>query len=157
MAKRDVLQTKYDKPLIHVVVVELHHHSELIRNLIKVLEYENFKMSLITVPEVLGKIDPDVFDGKNWLNAFCKDENEAVKSFIERMKPIFNSADLIYFNTVRHFWKEMSDIPIKVPTIIRIHSPCGSYPVKPFLSARIKISCHFFTSSKKGIDCRGVA
>lgn len=122
MTKRDVLQTKYDKPLIHVVVVELHHHSELIRNLIKVFEYENFKMSLITVPEVLGKINPDVFDGKNWLNAFCKDENEAVKSFIERMMPIFNSADIIYFNTVRHFWEEMSDIPIKVPTIIRIHN-----------------------------------
>ncbi len=111
-----------DKPAIHIVVVELHHHSELIRNVIRVLELEHFKMSLITVPEVLDRVDVVWADEADWLSAFCKGADESVASFIERMSPVFESADLLYFNTVRHFWAELCNIPFVAPAIIRVHN-----------------------------------
>lgn len=107
---------------IHIVVVELHHHSELIRNVIRVLELERFKMSLITVPEVLEKVDVSWEDKADWLSPFCKEADESVGSFIERMGPIFNSADVLYFNTVRHFWSELCRVPFSAPAIVRIHN-----------------------------------
>lgn len=122
MNKKIELKNSHYKPVIHIVVIELHHHSELIHNLIRVLGLENFKMSLITVPEVLKRINPDALGEKSWLTVFCKNENENVRSFIGSMNSVFESADIIYFNTVRHFWSELCDIPIKAPTIIRIHN-----------------------------------
>lgn len=116
------LQESHDKPMIHIVVIELHHHSELIRNLIKVLEFENFKMSLITVPEVLCQLKSDLIDGGDWLTVFCKNKDESVKYFLERINSVFESADILYFNTVRHFWAELCSIPINAPAIIRIHN-----------------------------------
>lgn len=110
------------KPVIHVVVVELHHHSELIRNVIRVLELEHFRMSLITVPEVLDRVDVVWADEAAWLSPFCKRADETLASFIERMRPVFASADLLYFNTVRHFWAELCNIPFVAPAIIRVHN-----------------------------------
>ncbi|NMT65302.1 hypothetical protein [Marinobacter orientalis] len=111
-----------DKRPVHIVIIELHHHSELIQNLIRVLDLERFEMSLITVPEVLEKVDVVWADEADWLSAFCKGEDETVVSFIERMRPVFESADLLYFNTVRHFWDELCNIPFSAPAIIRIHN-----------------------------------
>lgn len=110
------------KPAIHIVVVELHHHSELIRNVIRVLELEHFRMSLITVPEVLDRVDVVWADEADWLSAFCKGADETVAAFIERVKPVFESADILYFNTVRHFWAELCTIPFAAPAIIRVHN-----------------------------------
>lgn len=110
------------QPSIHIVVVELHHHSELIRNVISVLELGHFRMSLITVPEVLDRVDVVWADEADWLSPFCKRADETVGSFIERMRPVFESADILYFNTVRHFWAELCNIPFMAPAIIRVHN-----------------------------------
>ncbi|XKF15616.1 hypothetical protein LL947_00050 [Halomonas sp. BLK-85] len=122
MNTRVELRNSYYKPVIHIVVIEFHHHSELICNLIRVLELESFKISLITVPEVLQQIDRKALDEISQLTVFCKNDNENINSFIESMNSVFESADILYFNTVRHFWSELCNIPIKAPAIIRIHN-----------------------------------
>ncbi|WP_150914428.1 hypothetical protein [Marinobacter halotolerans] len=38
------------------------------------------------------------------------------------MAPIFESADILYFNTVRHFWAELCEIPFAAPSILRVHN-----------------------------------
>ncbi len=75
MNTRVDLRNSYYKPVIHIVVIEFHHHSELIRNLIRVLELESFKISLITVPEVLQQIDRKALDELSQLTVFCINEN----------------------------------------------------------------------------------
>lgn len=126
------------KQPIHIVVVELHHHSELIRNVISVLEMEHFRMSLITVPEVFEKVGVVWEEKADWLSAFCKKPDESVACFIERMKPVFEAADVLYFNTVRHFWAELCEIPFSSPAIIRVHNAHAdlapaSHFYRPFL------------------------
>jgi len=107
---------------IHVVVVELHHHSDLIRNVISVLELERFTMSLITVPGVYEKVGVAWEEKADWLSVSCKPPEESMAGFIERMRPVFESADILYFNTVRHYWAELCQIPFSSPSIIRVHN-----------------------------------
>jgi len=107
---------------IHLVVVELHHHSDLIDNLIQVLRRERFRMTLITVNSVYENIGHDWSQTGDWLQAFCQEDHENVAQYIERMGPIFESADLLYFNTVRHFWTELNAIPRSCPAILRVHN-----------------------------------
>jgi hypothetical protein len=61
-----------------------------------------------------------------------------VACFIERLEPVFESADILYFNTVRHYWAELCQIPFSSPSIIRIHNAHAdlapaSHFYRPFL------------------------
>ncbi|MDI9246700.1 hypothetical protein [Marinobacter sp. CHS3-4] len=112
----------YKHPLIHVVVVELHHHSDLIDNLIKVLRQERFRMTLITVKSVYDNMGHDWGQTEEWLEVFCMDRHEDVSSYIDRMAPVFKDADILYFNTVRDFWAELGAIPRSCPAMLRIHN-----------------------------------
>lgn len=108
--------------LIHIVVVELHHHSELIRNLCEVLRQGPFRVSLITRRGIFKKTGLDYSSDEDFLEVFLKNSEETVAEFISRMKPVFTAADILYFNTIRHYWKELSEIPFVAPSMVRIHN-----------------------------------
>ena len=118
---------------IHLVVVELHHHSELIRNLAQVVVHAPFTLSLVTIPDVFEKTGLSIADNEEWLSVYLKCQDESVAGFLERSAPVFASADLMYFNTARHFWKELADSRFSAPAILRVHNVhCDLAPASHF-------------------------
>lgn len=118
---------------IHLVVVELHHHSELIRNLAQVIIHAPFTLSLVTTSEVFEKTGLSAADNEGWMSVYLKEQNESVAEFLERSAPVFASADLMYFNTVRHFWRELADSRFSAPAILRVHNiHCDLAPASHF-------------------------
>ncbi|WP_133169821.1 hypothetical protein [Marinobacter halophilus] len=121
-----------DKPIIHLVVVELHHHSELIRNIVDVLGNGAFRISIVTLPGIYKDTGLTGADDKAF-TAHLKPPKESVGSFILRMASVFESADILYFNTIRHFWDELAQIKSSAPSIVRVHNAhCDLAPFEHF-------------------------
>lgn len=109
------------KPVVHLVVVELHHHSELIRNVVEVLGNGLFKISIVTLPKILEAAGLNA-DGGAVFTAHLKRPDESVGAFIHRMNLVFESADVLYFNTIRHYWEELAQIESSAPSMARVHN-----------------------------------
>lgn len=120
------------QPPIHLVVVELHHHGELIRNLVEVLGGDQFRISIVSLPKVIEDAGLDAVPSKCF-SAYTLNSGESVGSFIARMQPVFECADILYFNTIRHYWDELSQIEVDVPSIARVHNAhCDLAPCHHF-------------------------
>jgi len=127
------LPTSQPTQQIHLVVVELHHHSELIRNLYDVLCNGLFRISLITIPEVYQKTGLESYAQPDDLSVYLLNQEESVSDFLQRVRPVFEGADIVYFNTIRHFWKELNQIPLTAPSMLRIHNAhCDLAPATHF-------------------------
>lgn len=126
------------KPVIHLVVVELHHHSELIRNIVEVLGNGLFKISIVTLPNIFEDAGLEANSGSVF-TAHLKKPDESVDGFVRRMKAVFESADILYFNTIRHYWDELAQIESAAPSMVRVHNahcdfaPWGHFH-KPFVN-----------------------
>lgn len=109
------------KPIIHLVVVELHHHSELVRNIVEVLGNGSFRISIVTLPRIIE--DAGLVAGEDGVfTAHLKKPDESVGAFILRMEAVFESADILYFNTICHYWNELAQVKFAAPSIVRIHN-----------------------------------
>lgn len=107
---------------VHLVVVELHYHAELIKTLYQILTLSNFRITLITLPGIFSKTAlPEASDDGKF-RAHLKHPEESIAKFLGRMDAVFRSADILYFNTIRHHWRELNDVPISATAIVRIHN-----------------------------------
>lgn len=109
------------KLAIHLVVIELHHHSDLIRNVVEVLGNGFFRISIVTLPEIFEDSGLNVA-GDNVITAYLKKPDEPVDAFIRRIQAVFESADVLYYNTIRHYWDELAQIESTAPSIVRVHN-----------------------------------
>ena len=107
---------------IHLVVVELHYHAELIKTLYELLSQEKFRISLVTLPGIFKKTGLPEKNDDGLLNAYLKDPKETVSDFLGRVQAVFDSADLVYFNTIRHNWRELNNLNFDAVSMIRIHN-----------------------------------
>ncbi|TLM77317.1 hypothetical protein ACONUD_12730 [Microbulbifer harenosus] len=118
---------------IHLVVLELHHHGELLKNLYDTLKLNNFKLTLVTIPKVYKDSGLPSAGSDPRLDIQLKKPEEYIADFLQRMAPVFASADIIYFNTVAGYWKEVNRIRFTAPAIIRIHNAhCDLSPLRHF-------------------------
>ncbi len=125
---------------IHLVVVELHYHAELIKTLYHILKLSPFKITLVTLPGVFKKTALHESSDDEQLSVYLKAPEESVSDFVGRMDPVFRSADILYFNTIRHYWHEMNEIPFVATSMVRIHNAhCDftklSHLHKPFVNS----------------------
>lgn len=121
------------QPCIHLVVVELQHHADLLKNLYDILSLGHFRISLVTLPEIYESsgLEPEA-DGEI-LSVYLKKKEETVSDFVDRAVPVFKSADVVYFNTVLHYWRELNRIPLDSVSIVRIHNAhCDLAPATHF-------------------------
>lgn len=107
---------------VHLVVLELHYHAELIKTLYEILKFGNFKITLVTLPSVFKKTALPASSEDGLLNVYLKDDKETVSDFISRMDSVFRSADILYFNTIRHYWRELNEVPFVATSMVRIHN-----------------------------------
>lgn len=117
---------------IHMVVVELHYHSDVIQNLLTILSHARFRVTLLTVPEVLDRVylPPAVYAN---VTTRCKHGTQTMREFIAQARPVLASADLVYFNTVRAFWKDLSSATASTLSMVRVHNVHGDLaPIASF-------------------------
>jgi len=107
---------------VHLVVLELHYHAELIKTLYEILKFGEFKITLITLPSVFKKTALPVVSDDGFFNVCLKNEKETISDFIARMDSVFRAADILYFNTIRHYWRELNEVPCVSTSILRIHN-----------------------------------
>ncbi|NVJ62447.1 MAG: hypothetical protein HWE27_18810 [Gammaproteobacteria bacterium] len=125
---------------VHIVIVELQYHNELLQNMYDTLSLLDFKLTFVTLPELMSKTNILTSGDSSKYSAELKRDDESVKTFLKRMTPVFESADILYFNTVRHYWEELNQIPINVPGIVRIHNAhCDLAPLTHFKQPFINV------------------
>ena len=121
------------QPCIHLVVVELQHHSDILKNLYDVLSLSYFRITLVTLPEIYDSSGLERDSDDEALSVYLKRNKESISDFIDRTTPVFESADVVYFNTVLHYWKDLSKIPLNAVSIVRIHNAhCDLAPATHF-------------------------
>jgi hypothetical protein len=111
-----------DSVPVHLVIVELHYHAELIKTLYQILKLSPFRITLITLPGIFKKTALLNFSGDEQLSVYLKAPEESVSDFIGRMNPVFRSADILYFNTIRYYWRELNEMPFSATSMVRIHN-----------------------------------
>lgn len=107
---------------LHIVIVELHYHAELIKTLVQILMLENFRISLITLPGIYKKASLAPAQDEERLHVYLKKPEQSLAEFLGSMNTVFESADITYLNTIRHFWREFNSIPLSGTSIVRIHN-----------------------------------
>ncbi|MDX1589272.1 MAG: hypothetical protein R3296_10050 [Oleiphilaceae bacterium] len=110
------------KPEVNLVIVELHHHSQLLKNLYDILSLGHFRVTLITLPQIYAKTGIDLEAGSGFMTVCLKPGKESIPDFLQRLKPEFEAADVVYFNTVRHYWGALNKIPLPPVSIVRTHN-----------------------------------
>lgn len=115
-------ETIIENQPVHLVVLELHYHAELIKTLCEILRFDNFKISLITLPSVFKKTALPTSSEDGFFNVYLKHDEEPISDFISRMDSVFKSADILYFNTIRHYWRELNEVPFVATSMVRIHN-----------------------------------
>ena len=112
----------FENQPVHLVVLELHYHAELIKTLCEILRFSSFKITLITLPSVFRKTALSTSSEDSFLNVYLKRDKETISEFITRMDSVFRSADILYFNTIRHHWRELNEVPCVATSMVRIHN-----------------------------------
>lgn len=107
---------------VHLVVLELHYHAALIKTLYEILTFSSFKITLVTLPGIFQATGLPASPGDGFLDVCLKNDEETIPGFLTRMDSVFRSADILYFNTIRHYWSELNEIPFVATSIVRIHN-----------------------------------
>ncbi|MBZ2170175.1 hypothetical protein [Marinobacter sp. F4216] len=115
-------EVRVEDKTVHLVVLELHYHAELIKTLYEILQCSNFKITLVTLPSVFKKTALPTTSDDGQLSVYLKKDKESISDFMGRMDPVFRSADILYFNTIRHYWRELNELPFVATSMIRIHN-----------------------------------
>lgn len=135
---------------LSLVVLELHHHAELIRNLYDILSLSDFRITLVTVPEIYEKTGLINESEDDALDVILKSPDEEVFDFFDRVAPVFRAADVVYFNTVRHYWRELNKLPLESVSIVRVHNAhCDLAPASHFYKPMINFVPIFFHLIRK--------
>lgn len=117
-----LIDRRFEGAPVHLVIIELHYHAELIKTLYQTLTRANFKITLVTLPGVFEKTAlPSSQDDERFC-VYLKPHGESIADFLGGLSSVFRSADVIYLNTIRHYWRELNEIPLEATSIVRIHN-----------------------------------
>lgn len=103
---------------LHLLIIELDYHAEVLSSLCPMLQ-RRFDITLLTTKKIWGKTH---LDKQNQIQVVLKQDRESLSSFFSRTENLWRRADVAYFNTLEKHYKFFSRFDLGMPTMVRVHN-----------------------------------
>ncbi len=107
--------------VISIAVIELNYHVEVLRNLCRILEGAEFKVTVFTKSILWNRVGEKAEDFTN-LTVVEMPEDINLEQYFNQNLTLINQHDIVFFNTLALYHKQASSLDIRPPIILRVHN-----------------------------------